>query len=81
MGPELTPDGRFRAGRGCDEIRPWRDSPFGSAGRHGGLRPRIGAMESVAAMLIVVFQLFFGWCGEGSPGAPPPDQCEASGDC
>jgi hypothetical protein len=31
-------------------------------------------MESVTAMLIVVFQLFFGWCGEPTPAAPPPSR-------
>jgi hypothetical protein len=28
-------------------------------------------MESMAAMLIVLFQLFFGWCGSGEPGQVP----------
>jgi len=28
-------------------------------------------MESVAAMLIVLFQLFFGWCGGGEHAEPP----------
>lgn len=49
-----------------------------AAGR--GCRPRILAMESVTAMLIVLFQLFFGWCG-GEPGQPPAPQCEAGSDC
>ena len=42
--------------------------------------PRIGAMESVTAMLIVLFQLFFGWCGVGEPVEPPAPQCEAGTD-
>jgi hypothetical protein len=28
-------------------------------------------MESMAAMLIVLFQLFFGWCGGGEPAQAP----------
>jgi hypothetical protein len=28
-------------------------------------------MESMAAMLIVLFQLFFGWCGSGEPAQAP----------
>ena len=44
-------------------------------------RPRICAMESVTAMLIVLFQLFFGWCGDGEPGQAPAPQCEAGTDC
>jgi hypothetical protein len=28
-------------------------------------------MESMAAMLIVLFQLFFGWCGGGERVEPP----------
>ncbi len=31
-------------------------------------------MESVTAMLIVLFQLFFGWCGGGEPGQEPAEQ-------
>lgn len=47
-----------------------------------GRGPRILAMESVTAMLIVLFQLFFGWCGGGGePGQPPAPQCEAGTDC
>jgi hypothetical protein len=34
-------------------------------------------MESVTAMLIVLFQLFFGWCG-GEPGREPAEQRDAS---
>ena len=41
-------------------------------------RPRIGAMESVTAMLIVLFQLFFGWCGGGEPAQEPAEQRDAS---
>lgn len=37
-------------------------------------------MESVTAMLIVLFQLFFGWCG-GEPAQPPASQCEPGSDC
>jgi hypothetical protein len=32
-------------------------------------------MESVATMLIVLFQLFFGWCGSGEPERAPADSC------
>ena len=46
-----------------------------------GHGPKIVAMESVTAMLIVLFQLFFGWCGGGEPGPPPAPQCEAGTDC
>jgi hypothetical protein len=38
-------------------------------------------MESVSAMLIVLFQLFFGWCGGGAPEAPPAEQCDSGTDC
>ena len=38
-------------------------------------------MESVATVLIVLFQLFFGWCGEEPKDSPPPAQCESSSDC
>jgi len=31
-------------------------------------------MESMAAMLIVLFQLFFGWCGSGEHGTAPTEQ-------
>lgn len=48
------------------------------SGRH---RPRIGAMESVTAMLILLFQLFFGWCDTGEPGQAPAEQCDAGTDC
>jgi hypothetical protein len=30
-------------------------------------------MESMAAMLIVLFQLFFGWCGSGEPEQAPTE--------
>jgi len=30
-------------------------------------------MESVTAMLIVVFRLFFGWCGSGEPERAPTE--------
>ncbi len=43
--------------------------------------PRIHSMESVAAMLVIVFQVFFGWCGEEPSKAPPPQQCEAGRNC
>jgi len=29
-------------------------------------------MDTLATILVVMFQLFFGWCGE-RPGSPPPD--------
>jgi hypothetical protein len=35
-------------------------------------------MESMAAMLIVLFQLFFGWCGNGEPHQAPAEQGVAS---
>ncbi len=40
----------------------------------------MAAMESIAAMLIVVFQLFFGWCGAGDSAEPPaePQKTEES---
>lgn len=30
-------------------------------------------------MLIVVFQLFFGWCGGGEPERAPAEPCTQSG--
>lgn len=45
------------------------------AGRHN---PRIGAMESVTAMLVVLFQLFFGWCGDRTPPEAPAEQRDTS---
>lgn len=47
-----------------------------------GPRTRIRPMESVAAMLMVLFQLFFGGCGGEPADAPPPcsaADCEGSG--
>jgi hypothetical protein len=38
-------------------------------------------MESFAAMLIVLFQLFFGWCHGGDSGEPPAPSCQAEDDC
>jgi hypothetical protein len=35
-------------------------------------------MESMAAMLIVLFQLFFGWCGSGEPPQAPTEHCAVS---
>ena len=35
-------------------------------------------MESMAAMLVVLFQLFFGWCGSGEPERAPVDDCAVS---
>jgi hypothetical protein len=35
-------------------------------------------MESMAAMLIVLFQLFFGWCGGGEPEQVPAEHCAVS---
>jgi hypothetical protein len=32
-------------------------------------------------VLIVVFQLFFGWCSEEPQESPPPASCEAQADC
>jgi hypothetical protein len=37
-------------------------------------------MDAFSAVLIVVFQLFFGWCGE-EPRQPPPVPCETPGGC
>jgi hypothetical protein len=34
-------------------------------------------MDTVAALLIVVFQLFFGWCGE-EPGHAPPAPADSA---
>jgi hypothetical protein len=39
-------------------------------------------MEHCLALLAVVFQLFFGWCGEDSRAPPPaPVPCEDSAGC
>jgi hypothetical protein len=38
-------------------------------------------MESVATVLIVIFHLFFGWCGADRQDPAPPAPCESSGDC
>jgi hypothetical protein len=38
-------------------------------------------MESAAAMLIVLFQLFFGWCHEPGTGEPPAPQCQSDDGC
>ena len=35
-------------------------------------------MESMSAVLVVLFQLFFGWCGGDEPARAPAEQC-ASG--
>ncbi len=35
------------------------------------------SVDTVAALLIVVFQFFFGWCGE-NPGRAPPAEPPAS---
>jgi len=35
-------------------------------------------MESMAAMLVVLFQLFFGWCGAGDAERTPAEQCATS---
>jgi len=35
-------------------------------------------MDTVAALLIVVFQLFFGWCGEKPDRAPPVAPAESA---
>jgi hypothetical protein len=71
----------FRPGRICDELRPGRDRPLRRANPPSGGKTRILAMESVATLLIVMFQLFFGWCGEDRHDPPPPAQCESNGDC
>jgi hypothetical protein len=38
-------------------------------------------MDAFSALLIVMFQLFFGWCSEEPRESPPPASCEASADC
>jgi len=38
-------------------------------------------MDAVATLLIVIFQLFFGWCGGEPEDSPPPAKCESSVDC
>jgi len=38
-------------------------------------------METFSAMLIVLLQLFFGWCHGGDSGEPPAPSCQAEGDC
>jgi hypothetical protein len=35
-------------------------------------------MESMAAMLIVLFQLFFGWCGSSEHAQAPTEQVASS---
>jgi len=35
-------------------------------------------MESMAAMMVVLFQLFFGWCGAGESERVPVDNCAVS---
>jgi hypothetical protein len=35
-------------------------------------------MDTVAALLVVVFQLFFGWCGENPERAPPASPSESA---
>ncbi len=35
-------------------------------------------MDSLAALLIVLFQLFFGWCGDEPGRAPPAEPNGAS---
>lgn len=70
-----------RPGRSCDETRLRQDGPFPEVIRRSHGEPRIADMESVATLLIVIFQLFFGWCGEEPKDSPPPARCETSGDC
>jgi hypothetical protein len=41
---------------------------------------RISPMEPVAAMLIVVFQFFFGWCDEESRAAQATPPAEVAAD-
>jgi hypothetical protein len=36
------------------------------------------SMDAVSAILIVLFQVFFGWCGEEADPSPPPAPTEAS---
>lgn len=38
-------------------------------------------MESAATLLIVLFQLFFGWCEPAESGQPPAPQCQDAEDC
>lgn len=58
-----------------------RAEPFGRPGPAAPTGPRIRAMESAAAMLIVLFQLFFGWCHEPGTGEPPAPQCQSDDGC
>lgn len=67
----------IRRGLACDETDPRRDESRLERLPARDSSPRIRNMDSVAALLIVVFQLFFGWCGEEPQRAPPPGQCEA----
>lgn len=62
-------------------MRCGRAEPFGSPGPAAPTGPRIRAMESAAAMLIVLFQLFFGWCHEPGTGEPPAPQCQSDDGC
>jgi hypothetical protein len=38
-------------------------------------------MDSLAAMLILLFQLFFGWCDGAAPEVPTAAPCETGADC
>lgn len=58
-----------------------RDRPFRGSNPQTGHKTRILAMESVGTLLIVIFQLFFGWCDEEQRDPSPPAHCESNGDC
>ena len=45
----------------------YRDRPFRGVTPLARDGIKIPVMESVATLLIVIFQLFFGWCGECVP--------------
>jgi len=38
-------------------------------------------MDAFSALVVVVFQLFFGWCTENPDQAPPPATCESAQRC
>jgi hypothetical protein len=62
-------------------MRARRVGPFPNVEPLSHDNTKIPAMESVATLLIVIFQLFFGWCGEERHDPPPPAHCESNGDC
>ncbi len=75
------PQSGFRPSRSCDEMQFYRDRPFRGVTPLARDGIKIPVMESVATLLIVIFQLFFGWCGEEQHDLSPPAHCELGGDC